>query len=159
MEHTFEFVSAQVNQLYMDTPKMLDCELLPFYKQDIYGLSRDCKGVCADSLKGFKSAKLYGVRTSACKHLLLALKLMSVKFKSFQELQKRASSRGLSLSAVIDTTKHNELGKKMINLKQRKAFQTSYGKVSRQVDYNACSNNSSGVAVESTKSEFLRTYL
>lgn len=81
-------------------------------------------------------------------HLPLALTLTSVKFKIFQELQGRATIRSFSLSVFVAFTKPNELRKKVINHKQRKAFQAGHSKLSRQVDYKACSNSFLGLAVD-----------
>lgn len=141
-------MNKQRNRLPIDTLKLSDWELLSFYNQDVCGLSREGNGVGVELKPGSISAKIYDVQTSARKHLLPTLTLTSVKFKTSQELQRSALSKELSRSVFIGFTKQKELGKKMVSAEQPKEFQANHNRVSREVDYDVCSTNSSEIAVE-----------
>lgn len=156
MNNAHKFASAQTERLSIDTSTMSNWELLSFNNQNVCRLSQKEKDVAANLLPGSKSAEHNDFRTKVCKPLLRTLTIASVKFTSFQELQRRASSRGLKLSAFVYSTKQRELEKEAIKLKQWTMCQTNYSPGLIQVDYRACSNNSLSFAMEDRRADISR---
>lgn len=70
------------------------------------------------------------------------------QIRPFQELLRKVSYTGLSLSAYMYFTKEKELWEKFVKLKQCEEFLENQNRAPKQVDYSACSNNSLGVVVE-----------